>query len=273
MGSMKDETPRMIRVTRVARLAGALARSCWHARRYAHDLGGDAWRSAVEGASARMLDAVGVEVRVRGARPLRAGPVLLVANHVSWLDVHALGTVAGARFVAKSEVRDWPVVGAMAAGFGTVFHRRGHRRDALRVKNLLAKLLVAGERVVVFPEGTTTDGTRIAPFHAALLQAAVDAAIPVQPVAIRHVEADGTPSAAAAFVGDMTFLDSLRCIVARPRIVTELVFGPPIWAADKTRRELTARCRGFIAAELGLAEADVGIAAAPRFAPVVRRAA
>ncbi len=270
MGSM-NETHWTVRFGRLWRLVVALVGTCWQARRHRDAIGGHGWRRAVERGSARMLHAVGVEVHVRGARPLLAGPVLLVANHVSWIDVQALGAIAGTRFVAKAEVRGWPVVGAMAARLGTVFLRRGHRRDAMRVKNLLAKLLVTGERVVVFPEGTTTDGTRLAPFYAALLQAAVDAAIPVQPVAIRHSEGDGATSLAAAFVDDMSFVDSLRRVLARPRLVTELVFGPPIWAADKTRRELAARCRAFIADELGLAAADRDTS--PPLSAPVRRAA
>jgi 1-acyl-sn-glycerol-3-phosphate acyltransferase len=267
MGSM-TETSWTTRTQRFARLAAALIRTSWRARRHADDVGSARWRRTVEDGSARMLDAVGVDVRIRGARPL-AGPVLLVANHVSWIDVQALGTVAGARFVAKAEVRDWPIVGTMAARLGTVFLRRTHRRDAMRVKNLLAKMLVTGERVVVFPEGTTTDGSTLGPFYAALLQAAIDAAIPVQPVAIRHLESDGTPSAAAAFIDDMDFLTSLGRVLARPRLTTELVFGPPIWAADKTRRELAARSRAFIAD--ALACADAATAASP--AAPIRRAA
>jgi len=270
MGSMTT-TSHATRVTRLLRLATALGRTCFDARRYADAVGTSRWRHAVERGSARMLAAIGVEVRVRGARPLLSGPVLLIANHVSWLDIHALGAVAGTRFVAKTEVRGWPLVGTMAARFGTIFHRRGHRRDALRVKNLLAKLLVTGERIVVFPEGTTTDGGRLERFHAALLQAAIDAAIPVQPVAIRHVEPDGTPSVAAAFVDDMTFADSLARILTRPSIVTELVFGPPIWAADKTRRELADRCRSFVAGELGFDDAPAESKRMRR--PTIRRAA
>jgi 1-acyl-sn-glycerol-3-phosphate acyltransferase len=268
MGSM-TETSWTTRTQRFVRLAAALIRTCWRAWRHADDVGSARWRCTVEEGSTRMLDAVGVDVRVSGARPLLAGPVLLVANHVSWIDIQALGTVAGARFVGKAEVRDWPIVGTMAARLGTVFLRRNHRRDAMRVKNLLAKMLVTGERVVVFPEGTTTDGTKLGPFYAALLQAAVDAAIPVQPVAIRHLESDGTPSAAAAFIDDMDFLTSLGRVLARPRITTELVFGPPIWAADKTRRELAARSRAFIAGALGCADA----AMAPAPAAPLRRAA
>lgn len=270
MGSMNETTTWTTRGIRLWRLLVALARTCWDARRHGGAIGGADWRHAVERSGARMLDAVGVEVHVRGARPLLAGPVLLVANHVSWLDVQALGAVAGARFVAKAEVRDWPVVGAMADRLGTIFLRRGHRRDAMRVKNLLARLLVTGERIVVFPEGTTTDGARVAPFYAALLQAAVDAAIPVQPVAIRHSEHDGTRSDAAAFVDEMTFFDSLGRVLARPRIVTELVFGPAMWSADKTRREIAARCRSFIATELGCED----VTTRPEVAPMpIRRAA
>jgi 1-acyl-sn-glycerol-3-phosphate acyltransferase len=264
-----DTTTWTTRAARTARLSLAVARTSWEARRHAEAIGSEPWRRAVEANAARMLDAIAVDVTMRGARPLLAGPVLMVANHVSWVDVQALGAVAGTRFVAKSEVRDWPVVGSMAERMGTLFIRRGSLRDALRVKNEIAKLLVSGARVVVFPEGTTTDGSRLGPFYAALLQAAVDAAVPVQPVAIRHCEADGTPSRAAAFIDDMTFADSLASVLERPRLVTELTFGPPIWAADKTRRELAARCRSFIATELGFAELSVGIGA-----PIpVRRAA
>lgn len=272
MGSMMraiDETTRTTRLRRTARLAFEVVHTRWRGRRHAHAVGTAPWRRAVEHSSTRLLASVAVDVELRGARPLLAGPVLLVANHVSWLDAQALGAVVGTRFVAKSEVRDWPLVGTMAARFGTLFIRRGHRRDAHRVKNAIAKLLVTGERIVVFPEGTTTDGTRVAPFHAALLQAAIDAAVPVQPVAIRYREADGAPSAAAAFIDDMSFLDSLGQVLARPRLVAELTFGAPIWAADKDRRDLAARCRGFIMTALGFESPT----AVPVALPAVRRAA
>lgn len=264
MGSLNMEaTSWTTRVRRAARLAVALGRTFWNARR------GTPRRAVVEHGSASMLDAVAVDVRVRGARPLLAGPVLLVANHVSWLDVQALGAIAGTRFVAKSEVRDWPVVGALAARLGTLFIRRAHFRDAMRVKNAIAKLLVSGERVAIFPEATTTDGSRLGRFHAALVQAAIDAAIPVQPVAIRHCEADGSPTEAAAFVDDMTFVTSLGRVLTRPRLVVELTFGPPMWAADQTRRQLAARCRSFIAGVLGFADGENAVAVVPS----VRRAA
>lgn len=257
-----NETSRSTRFRRALDLARALGRTCLAAGASRVPA-----RQVVERGGAELLDAVNVEVVVRGARPLLAGPVLLAANHVSWLDVQALGAVAGTRFIAKAEVRDWPVVGALAARLGTLFIRRGHFRDAMRVKNAIAELLVDGERVAVFPEATTTDGTRLGKFHPALFQAAIDAAIPVQPVAIRIVEDDGSPAAAAAFVDDMTFVESLGRVLARPRLVVELTFGPPIWSADQTRRQLAMRCRSFVAEVLGLEDP------APVAVPVVRRAA
>jgi 1-acyl-sn-glycerol-3-phosphate acyltransferase len=246
-----DATTIATRGWRVVRLAAAIFAAWLRARLQAPALASPAWRRLVRTASARALAAVAVDVAVRGARPLLAGPVLVVANHVSWLDVQALGAIAPTRFVAKSEVRGWPGSGDLVARVGTIFLKRSSCRDAARVKNLLARALVTGDRFAVFPEATTTDGSRVAPFYAALLQAAVDAAVPVQPVAIRYRETDGARSAAAAFVDEMTFAGSLTRVLARPRLVAELTFGAPIYAADKTRRELAAECRAFIAATLG----------------------
>ena len=247
----RDATLLVTRAARAVRLATTILGSWLRARLQAPAVASPAWRRLVTTSSARALAAVAVDVEVRGARPLLDGPALVVANHVSWLDVQALGTIAPTRFVAKAEVRGWPAVGDLVARVGTIFLRRRSCRDAARVKNLVARALVSGDRFAVFPEGTTTDGGRVAPFYAALLQAAVDAAVPVQPVAIRYREIDGARSTAAAFVDDMTFAASLARILARPRLVAELTFGPPIYAADKTRRELAAQCRAFIADTLG----------------------
>jgi len=247
----RDATLLATRAARAMRLAATILAAWLRARLQAPPVASPGWRRLVGTSSARALAAVAVDVEVRGARPLLDGPVLVVANHVSWLDVQALGTIAPTRFVAKTEVRGWPLVGDLVARVGTIFLRRGSCRDAARVKNVVARALVAGDRFAVFPEGTTTDGGRVAPFYAALLQAAVDAAVPVQPVAIRYREIDGARSTAAAFVDDMTFAGSLARILARPRIVAELTFGPPIYAADKTRRELAAQCQAFVADTLG----------------------
>ncbi len=257
------------RLRRVVGLTAAVAHTWWRAVVDAPAIAGTSWRRLVEASAAKMLAALSVRVVVRGAHPLTEGPVLLVANHVSWLDVQALGTIAGPRFVAKEEVRDWPAIGRMVTRLGTIFLKRHSCRDAARVKDVLARALVSGERVAVFPEGTTTDGRSVGPFYSALLQAAVDAAVPVQPVAIRYREIDGAATTAAAFVDDMSFVESLAQIVTRPGLVAELTFGPPIYAADKTRRQLATLCRAFITNALGLEPATAG-SHAPR---PLRRAA
>jgi len=201
--------------------------------------------------AAGTLAILGVRVRALGAEPLRGGPVLVVANHVSWLDVYLLNAVlGGTRHVAKSEVASWPVAGAIARGFGTFFHARGNFRDAARVKDAVAAALRAGEGVVVFPEGTTSEGEDVGPFHAAFLQAAVDARVPVQAVAVRYPGPGGGPDPAAAFVGDMTFVASLGRVLRRRRLQARLTFGPVLLPADLTRRELAAVSHAFVALAL-----------------------
>ncbi len=201
--------------------------------------------------AAQTLAIVRVRPCPRGVHPVTDGPVLLVANHVSWLDVYALDAVlGGARYVAKREVAGWPVAGGIARGFGTFFHARGNRRDAARVKDEVAATLRAGERVVVFPEGTTTEGHGVGRFHAAFLQAAIDAGVPVQPVAIRYPRADGGPDPAAAFVGEMTFLASVLRVLRRPRLDARLTFGPVLDPRGRSRRDLATVSRAFVASAL-----------------------
>jgi 1-acyl-sn-glycerol-3-phosphate acyltransferase len=198
------------------------------------------------------LYALGIDLSVRGAGPHAATPALVVANHVSWLDVQALGTLGPMRFVAKSETRRWPVAGAIARGFDTFFLRRWHFRDAARVKDAVAAALRAGETVAVFPEGTTTDGTRLGRFHHAFFQAAIDAGVPVLPVAIRYVDGNGGPSVAVRFVGDDTFVGSLVRVVRAPSLGAELRVMRPIPSGGRTRRQLAAAAQAMIAGALAL---------------------
>ena len=156
--------------------------------------------------SARMLRVLGIGLDARGA-PVR-GPMLVVANHVSWLDVLAINSLLPVRFVAKADLRRWPLIGWMAACGGTLFIERERKRDALRVVQQIAAALRAGERVAVFPEGTTSGGERLLPFHASLLQAAVATGTALQPIALRFSDASGRVSARAAYVGDMSIASS-----------------------------------------------------------------
>ena len=121
--------------------------------------------------------------------------MLLVANHISWLDILVMHAARHCRFVSKADVRHWPLIGTLATGGGTLYIERESRRDAMRVVHHMAESLKRGEIVAVFPEGTTSDGVALLPFHANLIQAAISADAPVQPVALsfhraRHPRAE-----------------------------------------------------------------------------------
>ena len=193
---------------RLVRIVGAFLFVWIVARLVAPWIGQARRRRLVGRLSAHVLAVIGIRLEIHGAVPAN-GPVLVVANHVSWLDVQVLNAVRALRFVAKSETRGWPICGGIAAGFDTFFLERGNVRDAARVKARVASALRAGQSVAVFPEGTTTDGRSLGRFYAALFEAAIEAGVPVQPAALRYPRADGAANPAAAFIDDMTFLESL----------------------------------------------------------------
>jgi len=197
-----------------------------------------------------MLRPLRLEVRARGHLPARDTPLLLVANHSSWLDSYALNTVSAARFVAKSEVREWPLVGTIADRFGTFFLQRGSYRAAARMVGALTDALCGGQPVAAFPEGTTSAGDGVLPFYPALFHAAVRSGAAVQPVAIRYRAADGTATRAAAYVGDMSIADSLRLLLREPSLTAELIFCAPLAPAGRNRKQLAAQARAAITAAL-----------------------
>lgn len=200
----------------------------------------------------RTLARLGVEVRVRGRRNTTTGPCLLVANHVSWLDAQVLNALWDARFVAKIETRRWPIVGGIAKAFGAFFLRRAHFRDAARVKDAVASALARGQTVAVFPEGTTTDGTALRCFRPAFFQAAIDAGVAVQPVALRYRRPDGTPSLAASFVGDMSFFESLSNVLRERALTVEVWIEPAVSPLIRDRRDLATAAQQRIGTALGL---------------------
>jgi 1-acyl-sn-glycerol-3-phosphate acyltransferase len=205
----------------------------------------------------RTLGALAVRVRMTGSPTSIGRPRLFVANHVSWLDVYALGAWWPARFVAKIETASWPMAGTIARRFDALFIVRDSVRDAARVKARVAAALAAGDDVVVFPEATTTDGTRLGRFHPAMFQAAIDAGAVIQPIALRYRRPDGSPCPAAAFVGDDTFAASLLRVLREPAVVVDVHVGPGLSPAGWTRRELAARAQANVAAALGLPPARV----------------
>jgi 1-acyl-sn-glycerol-3-phosphate acyltransferase len=202
----------------------------------------------VQAWAARMLQVLAIELRVEGQPPAK-GPMLLVANHLSWLDILVVHAARHCRFVAKSDVRHWPLIGPLATGAGTLYIERDKRRDALRVVHHMAESLRAGEIVAVFPEGTTGDGTQVLPFHANLFQAALSADAPVQPVALRYVDAaTGEDSPGPLYLGDETLVASLWRTLNSPPIVAEIRFGQPQAAQGRDRRRWSHDLRAAVAA-------------------------
>jgi len=184
----------------------------------------------------RMLDILGIRLELRGIPPAR-GPMLLVANHISWLDILLMHASRHCRFVAKSEIGHWPLIGTLTMAAGTLFIERASRRDAMRVVHNMADSLKAGDILAVFPEGTTSDGTSLLPFHANLVQAAISAGAPVQPVALRYLQAGSeNPSFAPCYIGDDTFVGSLWRTVTTSGIAARVDFGVPQHAAGRDRR-------------------------------------
>ncbi len=202
--------------------------------------------------SSQLIAICGVRVEIRydaGATP--APKALIVANHVSWLDIFVINSLHPCRFVAKSDIRDWPLLGWLSAQAGTIFITRGRVRDVRRIFEGLVASIHAGEHVAFFPEGTTAPQGKILPFHANLFEAAIDANVPVQPYAVRYVDVQGNLHEAADFIGDMTFVQSMITISRARHITAQLILLPVIETAGAHRRDLADAARRSIVAALG----------------------
>lgn len=195
-----------------------------------------------------LLARLAIKLVVRGQPPL-IGPMLLVANHISWLDIAVMHAARHCRFVSKDDVQHWPVVGTLACAAGTLYIARESRRDAMRVVHQMADCLKGGDILAVFPEGTTGDGTHVLPFHGNLLQAAISAQVPVQPVALQFVDgASGRISLAPCYVGDDTLLQSLWRTLCADGVQAVVQFGVPQQADGRDRRKWAADLRQTIVA-------------------------
>ncbi|HTF12769.1 MAG TPA: lysophospholipid acyltransferase family protein [Asanoa sp.] len=241
------KAPTALQVFRFVRLLGALLAGgllvpvlplLTHGGR---DRAGRAWARLT-------LAALGVRLRLRG-RPPRSR-ALVVANHVSWLDIVALQAVAPGRMLAKVEVKRWPLFGALAASGGTIFVDRARPKTLPDTVADVADALRAGAVVTVFPEGTTGCGSAVGTFRPAMFQSAINAGARVVPVVLRY----GSP--AASFIGDETLWSSVRRVLAMPRLVASVTVAPALHPEPAASRRALAR----------VAQAAVGT---PVFAPVV----
>ncbi len=202
-----------------------------------------------------MLRCLGMRLEVQGR--FRSGGTLIVANHISWMDIMAIHAVCPrARFVSKADVQDWPLVNKLVDCAGTLYIRREQRRDAMRAMHEMAQALKDGHCVAVFPEGTTGDGRALLPFHANLLQAAIAVEAPVQPVALRYQDRHHAISPAVEFLGETTLAQSLWRIACGQGLVVHVTALEARGSAHADRRSLAARLRADLALALGEAAED-----------------
>lgn len=205
--------------------------------------------------SIRLLNIFGIQLRVVGEGMLPTTPFLLAANHISWMDIHAINAFRPIRFVAKSDVEGWPIFGWMAKQLGTVFIKRENARHGKQVASIVAAVLKT-ESVCIFPEGTSTIGECVLPFRPNLFEAAVIADTPVYSLALSYKSSlTGIRSDAPAFVGEMGLLESMANILRNPGLIVELHFLPPSGAspiASRDRKWLALHSQDAISTQLKL---------------------
>lgn len=201
--------------------------------------------------SAGLLAVMNIRVTFAAKGKLQADhPGLIVSNHVSWLDVFVLNSVIPMRFVAKSEVRSWPIIGWLCARAQTLFIERGKMRSAARINSSMAELLQQGESLAVFPEGTTTDGAQVAHFHSSLLQPAIDACSQVHPIAIRYQDSRGERSHDATYIDEVSLGRSIWRILCSPQLHVRLLLTPALDVRGVERCALATQARQQISTAL-----------------------
>jgi 1-acyl-sn-glycerol-3-phosphate acyltransferase len=189
----------------------------------------------------RLLTCFRIKVRAFGKLPILGKThTMFVGNHISWVDIHAINSMIPVRFVAKMEIKDWPVFGYLVRKSGTIFINRNHRKDAARIVKLTEQALRQGDNVCFFPEGTTTEGHHVLPFKSSIIQAAVAAGSTVTPIAIRYPLSNGDINTHMAYAGDISLIDSMQQILALECPVVELHFLTPIHCSNNLSRQTIA---------------------------------
>jgi len=194
----------------------------------------------------RLTAALPFRVKVSGQVPSQ--PMLWISNHVSWTDIPLLGMLAPLSFLSKAEVRTWPVAGWLALKAGTLFIRRGSG-DSKLIQKQMGQHLLGNHSLVIFPEGTTTDGRSLRTFHGRLLSSAIETEVAVQPVAIQYLR-DGKPDQIAPFIGDDDLLSHLRRLFANEVSDVHIQLLTPIASHGKERAALAFEAQQAVHAAL-----------------------
>lgn len=210
--------------------------------------------------SKRILAAFNLQVTCTGNIPQENATLvntMFVANHISWTDIHAINSIIPLRFIAKSDIKNWPVFGYLAKKANVLFIDRSKRKDAARTIDTATLSLQSGDNLCLFPEGTTTDGTKIRPFKSSLFEAAIQANSAIRPISIHYPCADGSTNTGIAYAGETTLLESIQQVLHQKRPVVELCFLAPITMQEfsvetKDRRLLALHVQQLIQNKLGL---------------------
>lgn len=198
--------------------------------------------------SARLLRIL--NITIKAPFPTLPSGTLLVANHISWLDIFAINALSPACFVAKAEVRAWPVIGWLTSRTNTLFLRRNSARDAKQLCTEIANQLRRGQTIMFFPEGSSTDGTHVLPFRSALFQAAIDAQRPVLPIALSYHDAHAQQSLLPAYAGDTSLFQSMLSVLACRSLTVRVQTALPLPTERMQRNDLAAWSHEAIAGRL-----------------------
>ncbi len=192
----------------------------------------------------KVLPRVGVELKSSGTAPSGG---LLISNHLSYMDILLLSSITPCCFLSKAEVRRWPVFGWIAQLAGTIFLDRKNPAALLRANDQLRALLAQGVLVVLFPEGTTSDGSSVLPFHASLFQTAVESDIPLTPAYITYRISEGSLAEDVCFWGDMTLVPHLWNLFSKSVLHAFVIFGATERGFEN-RKEAAERMRSRVTA-------------------------
>ncbi len=197
----------------------------------------------------RLLRILKVKVIIQGDPSILFGtkPYLLVANHISWLDIHIINSIRPVIFVAKADVSKWPIFGYLASMLGTIFLKREKLSDIKRVIQLMKEKLINQEIVAIFPEGTSTDGKSVLPFKSNLFESAHQAEVNVLPITIQYTE-NNEYSNRAAFIGDMELIDSIKNILKSNHLVVHVHLSDGL-PSHLSRQELATQAHQLVASK------------------------
>lgn len=218
-------------------------------------LGGAPWRQRLKCVwSRRLLMLLGIRIEADMDDLVHIERGLLVGNHISFIDIFVINALLPCGFIAKSEVARWPLIGWLSRHTDTVFIQRGSRKAAHETHRRMVGALGAGQRLAIFPEGTTTAGDRLLPFHAALFQSAIDAAVPVHAIALSYHATNGERSAAPAYIDDISLLDCLLSVLKSGGLVARISLAAGFAPPHTDRRHLAHRAHQSVAAALARTE-------------------